>query len=161
MKMLRIEAKKEVQDRINAKYASIRERRKGIKVRPNKLMILCLTFEFLNRWVVQAMDSRLASFLSNKFGFSSLSYSFLSCATGVVSCLQQAFLYGYIVRTRGVPIPYVAQFGIVLEMIGYLHSCGWDMPLQLQLLLRLLVRQMLLRYKERFSHGTILVSRSR
>ena len=120
MKMLRIEAKKEVQDRINAKYASIRERRKGIKVRPNKLMILCLTFEFLNRWVVQAMDSRLASFLSNKFGFSSLSYSFLSCATGVVSCLQQAFLYGYIVRTRGVPIPYVAQFGIVLEMIGYL-----------------------------------------
>ena len=73
MKMLRIEAKKEVQDRINAKYASIRERRKGIKVRPNKLMILCLTFGFLNRWVIQVMDSRLASFLSNKFGFSALS----------------------------------------------------------------------------------------
>lgn len=107
-------------DRISAKYASIRERRRGINVRPNKLMILCFIFEFLNRWVVQAMDSRLASFLNNKFGFTALSYSFLSCSTGVISCLQQAFLYGYIVRTCGVPIPYVAQFGIILEMIGYL-----------------------------------------
>lgn len=107
-------------DRISAKYASIRERRRGINVRPNKLMILCFTFEFLNRWVVQAMDSRLASFMNNKFGFTALSYSFLSCSTGIISCLQQAFLYGYIVRTCGVPIPYVAQFGIILEMIGYL-----------------------------------------
>ena len=107
-------------DRISAKYASIRERRRGINVRPNKLMILCFIFEFLNRWVVQAMDSRLASFMNNKFGFTALSYSFLSCSTGIISCLQQAFLYGYIVRTCGVPIPYVAQFGIILEMIGYL-----------------------------------------
>ena len=106
-------------DRISAKYASIRERRRGINVRPNKLMILCFIFEFLNRWVVQAMDSRLASFMNNKFGFTALSYSFLSCSTGIISCLQQAFLYGYIVRTCGVPIPYLALSGVTIETVGY------------------------------------------
>ena len=119
MKMLRIEAKKEVQDRINAKYASIRERRKGIKVRPNKLMILCLTFEFLNRWVVQAIDSRYGYFLMDKFNFSSVNYSTLSCCQAVWLCFQQAFLYGFIVRSCGVPIPYLALAGTIIEMIGY------------------------------------------
>ena len=114
-----VEAKREVQERIDAKYVSIRERRKGIKVRPNKLMVLCFAFEFLNRWVVQAIDSRYGYFLKDKFGFSSVNYSTLSCCQAVWLCFQQAFLYGFIVRTCGVPIPYLALIGTIIETIGY------------------------------------------
>ena len=106
-------------DRISAKYASIRERRRGINVRPNKLMILCFTFEFLNRWVVQAIDSRYGYFLKEKYNFSSVNYSTLSCCQSVWLCFQQAFLYGYIVRTCGVPIPYLALSGVTIETVGY------------------------------------------
>ena len=77
------------------KYDSIHKRREAIHVKVTKLMILCFLFEFTNRWVVQAMDSRLASYMNWKFNFAALSYSVMSCFTGVFNCLEQLFLYRY------------------------------------------------------------------
>ena len=101
------------------KYDSIHKRREAIHVKVTKLMILCFLFEFTNRWVVQAMDSRLASYMNWKFDFSAVQYSILSCATGVVSCLEQALLYNYLVQKCNVPIVHLALVGVVLETIGY------------------------------------------
>ena len=97
----------------------IHKRRDAIHVKVTKLMILCFIYEFTNRWVVQAMDSRLASYMNWKYDFSAVSYSILSCATGVVSCLEQALLYTYLVQKCNVPIIYLALFGVILETIGY------------------------------------------
>ena len=101
------------------KYELIHQHRKAIHVKVTKLMILCFIYEFTNRWVVQAMDSRLASYMNWKYDFSAVSYSIMSCATGVVSCLEQALLYTYLVQKCNVPIIYLALFGVILETIGY------------------------------------------
>ena len=101
------------------KYELIHKRRDAIHVKVTKLMILCFIYEFMNRWVVQAMDSRLASYMNWKYDFSAVSYSIMSCATGVVSCLEQALLYTYLVQKCNVPIIYLALFGVILETIGY------------------------------------------
>ena len=97
----------------------IHKRRDAIHVKVTKLMILCFIYEFTNRWVVQAMDSRLASYMNWKFGFTAISYSLLSCSTGVVSFCEQAFLYSFLVQKCNVPIVYLALLGATLETIAY------------------------------------------
>ena len=97
----------------------IHKRRDAIHVKVTKLMILCFIYEFTNRWVVQAMDSRLASYMNWKYDFSAVSYSLLSCATGIISCLEQAFLYSFLVQKCNVPIVYLALLGATLETIAY------------------------------------------
>ena len=97
----------------------IHKRRDAIHVKVTKLMILCFIYEFTNRWVVQAMDSRLASYMNWKYDFSAVSYSLLSCATGIISCLEQAFLYSFLVQKCNVPIVYLALVGVIMETIGY------------------------------------------
>lgn len=39
-------------------------------------------------------------------------------------CIQQAFIYGLVVRTIGLPIPVVALGGILIEIVGYLVMVG-------------------------------------
>ena len=65
------------------------------------------------------MDSRLASYMNMRFGFSAVSYSLLSCATGVVSFCEQAFLFTFLVHKCNVPIVYLALLGATLETIAY------------------------------------------
>ena len=101
------------------KYELIHKRRDAIHVKVTKLMILCFLYEFTNRWFVQAMDSRLASYMNMRFGFSAVSYSLLSCATGVVSFCEQAFLFTFLVHKCNVPIVYLALLGATLETIAY------------------------------------------
>ena len=101
------------------KYEMIHQHRKEVHVKVTKLMILCFLFEFTTRWVVQAMDSRLASYMNWKFGFTAISYSLLSCSTGVVSFCEQAFLYSFLVQKCNVPIVYLALLGATLETIAY------------------------------------------
>ena len=101
------------------KYDSIHKRREAIHVKVTKLMILCFLFEFTNRWVVQAMDSRLASYMNWKFNFAALSYSVMSCFTGVFNCLEQLFLYRYLAYSCNISIPVLALSGVIIETIGY------------------------------------------
>ena len=101
------------------KYELIHQHRKAIHVKVTKLMILCFIYEFTNRWVVQAMDSRLASYMNWKFGFTALSFSVMSCFTGIFNCLEQLFLYRYLTYSCNIPVPVLALIGVILETIGY------------------------------------------
>ena len=65
------------------------------------------------------MDSRLASYMNWKFGFTALSFSVMSCFTGIFNCLEQLFLYRYLAYSCNIPVPVLALIGVILETIGY------------------------------------------
>ena len=110
--------------RIKEKYVSIRKTRDIINVKPTKLMVLCFLFEFCNRWVIQAIDSRYGYYMKDLYGFTSTMYSTLACIQSIWNCFQQGFLYGQITGKLKVPIPYLALFGVSLECIAY-FLMGW------------------------------------
>ena len=87
-------------------------------------MILCFLFEFCNRWVIQAIDSRYGYYMKDLYGFTSTMYSTLACIQSIWNCFQQGFLYGQITGKLKVPIPYLALFGVSLECIAY-FLMGW------------------------------------
>ena len=57
--------------------------------------------------------------MNMRFGFSAVQYSLLSCATGVVSFCEQAFLFTFLVQKCHIPIVYLALLGAMLETIAY------------------------------------------
>lgn len=120
-----LEEKKAVDLRIKEKYAAIRKTRDDINVKPTKLMVLCFIFEFFNRWVIQAIDSRYGYYMKDLYGFTSTMYSTLACIQSIWNCFQQGFLYGQITGKLKVPIPYLALFGVSLQCVAY-FLMGWS-----------------------------------
>ena len=121
---LSAEEKAKTQITIQEKINEISQRRKSIHVRPTKLMILCFLVEFCNRWALNAINTRYGTYLLDTFQVSSTTFSYILCAQSAWVCVQQAFIYGLVVRTIGLPIPVVALGGILIEIVGYLVMVG-------------------------------------
>ena len=98
----------------------IKGRRKSVKIRFDKLIILCFIFEFATRWSVNAIDSRYGYYLLDDFGVESLLYSIIICAQSILNCLIQAYVYNLIIHKWNVPIVYASLAGSVIEVIGYI-----------------------------------------
>lgn len=98
----------------------IKERRKSVKIRFDKLIILCFIFEFAVRWSVNAIDSRYGYYLLDDFGVQSLLYSIIICAQSLLNCLIQASIYNVIIHKWKVPIVYASLAGSVTAVIGYI-----------------------------------------
>ena len=98
----------------------IKERRKSVKIRFDKLIILCFIFEFFTRWSVNAIDSRYGYYLLDDFGVESLLYSTIICIQSIFNCFIQAYVYGLVIHKWKVPIVYGAVAGSVIEVIGYI-----------------------------------------
>lgn len=109
---------------IKEKIEEISKRRKSIHVRPTKLMILCFIVEFCNRWALNSINTRYGTYLLDTFQVGSTTFSYILCAQSAWVCIQQAFIYGLVVRTLGLPIPVVALCGILIEIVGYLVMVG-------------------------------------
>lgn len=101
------------------KRREIRQRRKAINVKPTKLMCMCFVFEFCNRWVMNAFDSRYGYYLKDKFGVGVSMFTVIICSQSVLLCIEQAWLYSLIVYKVGVPIPIVALCGGIIELLSY------------------------------------------
>ena len=101
------------------KRQEIRQRRKTINVKPTKLMCMCFVFEFCNRWVMNAFDSRYGYYLKDKFGVGVSTFTIIICSQSVLLCIEQAWLYSVIVYKLGVPIPIVALCGGIIELLSY------------------------------------------
>lgn len=98
----------------------IKERRKSVKIRFDKLIILCFIFEFATRWSVNAIDSRYGYYLLDDFGVQSLLYSTIICIQIVFNCFMQAYVYGLVIHKWKVPIVYGAVAGCIIQIIGYI-----------------------------------------
>lgn len=118
------EEKAKTQATIHEKIDEISKRRNSIHVRPTKLMILCFLVEFCNRWALNSINTRYGTYLLDTFQVSSTTFSYILCAQSAWVCVQQAFIYGLVVRTIGLPIPIVALGGILIEIVGYLVMVG-------------------------------------
>lgn len=118
------EEKARTQATIHEKIDEISKRRNSIHVRPTKLMILCFLVEFCNRWALNSINTRYGTYLLDTFQVSSTTFSYILCAQSAWVCVQQAFIYGLVVRTIGLPIPIVALGGILIEIVGYLVMVG-------------------------------------
>ena len=118
------EEKAKTQVTIHEKIDEISKRRNSIHVRPTKLMILCFLVEFCNRWALNSINTRYGTYLLDTFQVSSTTFSYILCAQSAWVCVQQAFIYGLVVRTIGLPIPIVALGGILIEIVGYLVMVG-------------------------------------
>ena len=105
------EEKAKTQVTIHEKIDEISKRRNSIHVRPTKLMILCFLVEFCNRWALNSINTRYGTYLLDTFQVSSTTFSYILCAQSAWVCVQQAFIYGLVVRTIGLPIPIVALGG--------------------------------------------------
>lgn len=101
------------------KRQEIRQRRKTINVKPTKLMCMCFVFEFCNRWVMNAFDSRYGYYLKDKFGVGVTTFTIIICCQSVLLCIEQAWIYSLIVYKLGVPIPIVALCGGIIELLSY------------------------------------------
>ena len=82
-------------------------------------MIFCFVFEFCNRWVMNAFDSRYGSYLSAKFGVDVSTFTIIVCVQSVITLIEQGWLYSIIVYKWGVPIPVVALCGGTIELLSY------------------------------------------
>lgn len=87
-------------------------------------MILCFIVEFCNRWALNSINTRYGTYLLDTFQVGSATFSYILCAQSAWVCIQQAFIYGLVVRTIGLPIPIVALCGILIEAVGYLVMVG-------------------------------------
>ena len=82
-------------------------------------MCMCFVFEFCNRWVMNAFDSRYGYYLKDKFGVGVSTFTIIICCQSVLLCLEQAWLYSLVVYKVGVPIPIVALCGGIIELLSY------------------------------------------
>lgn len=93
-------------------------------------MVLCFLFEFCVRWTGNAFDSRYGFYIADKFGSTADTYSyhrlslFMSRALVIISslicCVFQSFVYPWLVSKLGIPIPYLACFGMFVEIFSYI-----------------------------------------
>ena len=73
-----LEEKEVLKQSIQQRQADIKQSRKTVAPKLTKTMVVCFAFEFCNRWLVNAIDSKYGIFLKAKYDVEQDTYSYAS-----------------------------------------------------------------------------------
>ena len=93
-------------------------------------MLMCFLSEICVRWTINAFDSRFGIFISDKFGVTSATFSYLysprlTHSTLIVlqsiwTTIQQMFIYPCLVSKVNIPIPWMGIIGYAIMFVSYI-----------------------------------------